>query len=457
MKRFTFPMVMILSILFCANLNAQWDSLGDDIIPGGHRIWSIKVAPDRSVWSIATFDAFPPSGQTPKVLRSTDEGSTWDTLEIDEAVSSYAWDISPIDSLNAFVALDGLGLFQTINGGQSWSKVESFIHGPFYVHFFNEQEGWVLAGHNITSGLVMCVTEDGGNTWSYISNNDDNPPGTSFPPPANESLLAFAYSVNSAYDYDENSIVVGTTAGNYWISNDKGKNWERKRTPFVTLELNTTNIAMKDENTIMILSDVEQETYAGTEAVNFATTDGGETWVEGSSGLTAAATHYIPNSDSIFVTVGHNSFGWGREGTAISYDYGQNWELINNQSMIAIDFIDENTGFGGCCNNGWQTANGQIHKWNFELPTATKEIVESNLVKVMPNPVSTILSVETNGEFEADDILIEIISTNGAIVSKYQTSNNTILEIPVIDLVEGVYSLKISEKNKTLVKKFIKI
>ncbi len=456
MKHQNFTLILIFSILFNSNLFAQWESLGNDIIPQNHRVWSIKVAPDKSVWATATFDAFPPSNQIPKIFRSIDEGNTWTDSEIPPAVSTYGWDISPIDSMNAFVALDTAGLYQTIDGGQNWTKVDSFVYRPFYVHFFNANEGWVLADDG-TGFLVMSVTEDGGQNWINISYSFGIPSGTSLPPlDAMESVLPFTFSVNSAYDYDSESIILGTTKGTYWISNDKGKNWERKNSPLEGLGLNLTNVAMKDENTFMIVADTEQGTFNGTTTVNFTTTDGGATWVEGNSGVTAAASHYIPNSDSVFIMVGHNNFGWGSEGTAISYDYGENWEILDNTSIIAIDFVDENTGYGSCCNNSWQTANGQIHKWNFDLPTSTFEIIESELVKIFPNPVNNNLTISLNNKFKSGELIIEIISANGKILSNSKTQVNEQINIQTADLPKGFYSLRITGEKKSVIKKFVK-
>ena len=447
--------ILMLTFFLSIESFAQWESLDPNIIPQNHRVWSIKVAPDASVWAIATFDNFPPTNQVPKTYRSTDEGQSWVTAQIPAAISSFGWDISPIDSNHAFIALDTAGLYQTSDGGQNWVKNDSFIYNPVYVHFFNAEEGWSLA-YGDNEGVVMSITEDGGDSWLFITYGN-TPLGTSLPfLDTDEGILPFSFSVNSAYDYTSESILLGTTKGRYIISNDKGKNWQRRGSPLEDLELNTSVVAMKDENTYMVAGDTEQVSFDGTPAKNFATTDNGTTWIEGSSGMIASAIHYIPNSDSVFIMVGHNNFGWGSEGTAISYDYGANWERIDNTSLIAIDFIDENTGYGACCNNGWFTANGQFSKWNFSLPTSTVELAKIDVIKIMPNPVSHNLTVILNNQFQSENLIIEINAANGQTISNFQMANREQVNIPVHDLPKGFYTLRITGNQESVIKKFIK-
>jgi len=447
---------VFIGFILSSGVHAQWNSLGNNIIDVGHRIYAIKVAPDRSVWATSTADAFPPTNQVPKVYRSIDEGNSWTHSSLTAAISNFGRDIAPVNQDVAFVAMDPGGLYKTADGGENWVKVSSFAYAAIYVHFFNENDGWVLAENG--DDQLMCVTEDGGETWMYISYDAPFPEGTSLPPRFGaEDLAAYSYTMGSAYDYHENTIAVGISTGAYWISKDKGKNWERKPSPLVTAGLQTCNLTMKDENTIMVASDLEQNTFDERSAMNFATTDGGESWVGGSSGLTAAATHYIPGSDSVFIMVGHTAFDFGQEGTAISYDYGENWEIIDNVSLIAVDFLDGNTGFGGCCNNFWQTANGQIHKWTLDLSTSTNEIVNSDRIKIMPNPVQSDLMISFNGAFQSSELQLEVIAVDGEKVISTTDRYSDHIVLPVSNLEKGYYVLRITGDDRAVMKRFVKI
>lgn len=455
MKHQTFTFIVIFTILFNSNLFAKWESLGDDIIPQNHRVWSIKVAPDKSVWAISTFDNFPPTGYYPRVHRSNDGGATWTETELPVGLSTYGWDISPIDSNTAFIALNTAGLYRTTDGGMNWEEVTSFPFRVLFVHFFNNQEG--LAFGTDGSARTISLTNDAGDSWTHLGGQDWlQPEGTSLPTFDGGESVGLTFSVNSFYDYQGDTFILGNSNGTYWISYDKGYNWERKPTPLVAEGLLVSNVAMKDENTFMVVGDTEDNTFNGVTAINFTTQDGGETWIEGNSGLTAAASHYLPNSDSIFIMVGHNDFGWGSEGTAISYDYGENWERLDNTGLIAIDFIDENTGYGSCCNNVWATANGQIHKWNFDLATATFEIIQSDRVQLMPNPVQEQLTIVINQVFQANQLSLEIIAANGQVVFMDQVSNDEHVSVSVAELPAGFYTVRVAGSQSSVVKKFIK-
>ena len=447
----------LLLTLFCIPifLQAQWESLGDNIVPLGHRAWSIKMAPDESIWVISTFDNFPPTGEVPKVHRSADGGLTWVDSELPAAMNTYGWDISPVDSNLAYVALDTAGLYKTIDGGGSWTQVDSFLpYSTVYVHFFDANDGWVLAVDTI-GALVISVTADGGNTWLDASYISGIPPGMSLPSSdLAESIAPIAYSVSSAYDYSDESIILGTTTGKYWVSNDKGYNWERYESPLVGLERWTTNVTMKDSTTFMLSSDYNPA-IGGTPNKSFTTTDGGNTWIEGNPGVTAAASHYL--GDSTFIMTGHRNFGGGPQGTAITYDYGATWEKLDNSSILAIDFLDKNTGVGVCCNlSPWPQANGQVHKWNFDFPTAIKDILSTSEIRLMPNPVSDILTIKVGESFDKNQLSFEIISLDGKILKSWKSNVMDKTEIDVYDLPNGFYVLKIMGKERIVSRKFIK-
>lgn len=456
MKR-KFTLILIL-VVYSSTAFSQWQSLGNDLIPANHRTWSVKVAPDSSFWAISTYDAFPPpNNQVPKVHRSADRGETWLETTIWSAQSNYGWDISPVDSMTAYVALHTTGIFRTTDGGASWLKVDSFAL-PFclVVHFFNANEGWTLGSDGVR--LTMGLTSDGGNSWTYLGGaNWDQPPGTSLPAMDDDELAGFNFSVNSYYDYTDNAIIFGQSKGTYWISTDKGYNWERRSTPLADLGFMTTNVAMKDTNTFMVASDTKAVDFSNVTTVSFTTTNGGETWIAGAPGITAAASHYLPNSDSVFIMVGHNDFGSGGAGTAITYDYGETWEQLDNTSIIAIDFIDENTGIGACCNNIWPTANGQIHRWDFELPTAVSEsAIASSFIQLMPNPVSDHLRIYVDGEVASPYFQVEIFSVDGQLMLSEKRPPISPVQINVESLPQGFYTLRLTADGRCISEKLIK-
>lgn len=462
MKVQHFTLSLVIAIFCYSNSYAQWESTSGSIIASVHRVWNIRIAPDSSVWALAMRDLFPPTNYTPKVYRSIDQGSTWDTYEITAGLSNYTWDISPVSKDTAYVALDTLGLYRTLDGGLSWSRVDSFpFMSAWMVHFFNQDEGWVFGLDS--AYYSMSVTSDGGNSWTKMAGDDwVQPNGTSLPSlDTTEYIGGGAYST-AFYDYLDDTIMIGTNKGTYWKSSDKGYNWTRHLTPLADSGIMIGNIAMKDGNTFMVAGDfpAENSNPSGpVDALSFTTKDGGNTWVMGKPPVTPAGCHYLPNSDSVFIIVGHRSFsGVGGSGTVISYDYGETWEKIDNTSLLTVDFLDENIGYGACGTYSWAIGSGEFFKWNYVLdpPVSIDESVRPEWVRLLPNPVSTNLTLEIDNEFRHNDLAIEIIALNGQILSTYQSGYSYRVKIPVRDLPKGLYFLRITGDQKSITKKFVK-
>jgi len=296
MKVQSFLISVFAFVLFSSISSAQWEPVGDDVVPVDHRVWSIKIAPDNSIWAIATFGGFPPTSYTPKVFRSVDNGDTWVMTEIPQGLSNVGWDISPVDGNVAYAALDVAGLHKTEDGGISWTQDPSYDHRALFVHFYNENEGCVIGREAPVPNTVISVTRDGGQSWTEIGGGSwSQPAGTSLPTMNGAEYPGFTFSINSNYDYSESAFIFGMNNGNYWISKDKGFNWTRGITPLTTMGIRASNVTIKDETTFMVAGDTDSNLDA-VPTVSFTTKDGGDTWIEGSPGVTCAGTQYIPKS-----------------------------------------------------------------------------------------------------------------------------------------------------------------
>jgi hypothetical protein len=73
----------------------------------------------------------------------------------------------------------------------------------------------------------------------------------------------------------------------------------------------------------------------------------------------------------------------------------------------------------------------------------------SNFVKLYPNPTSHQLTIETALKVSK----INIIDVTGKIIKTINTNTNT---IDVSDLSNGIYSIKLITKEKTITNKFVK-
>ena len=459
MKNKILQLTLILLLSHCSLL-AQWDFLGLGILPNGHRVWSMEAAPDGSIWVASTLDNFNlPDNVSPVSLRSNDGGQTWTETVLTQGAGQVAQSIAPVDEMTAYVSLTNGGLVKTIDGGQTYENVDSYDL-PFnaITHFFNEEEGIVFGAMNNTDSLwTISLTEDGGTSWTHIGGNEwVAPEGYSLYELVTGDNHPALFSVSSLYDIRGNTIVMGSLQGDYIISTDKGYNWTRKTTPLRELGYWASSITVTEDNHVMVAGNYDGVDLNSTKT--FTTVDDGETWIEGAPNIENAAIHYIPETDSIFIISGHNNFGGGFYGTAISYNNGADWENIGEERILSLTFSDRNTGYGACCQNGiWASAAGQVFKWNFALPTRTSDIISQDHLQLYPNPASNIIQLRVNTSANIEKGILEIISSTGKLVYQEKKSFSTDIRLDISDLPKGIYLVRIRTNEKSLSKKFIKI
>lgn len=366
------------STAFEKSNEAEWKKSADRIIASGHRIYSTKMVDSNIIWMVSTRDAFPPpADELPYVLKSLDGGKTWEQYSVPGTAGRYAYDIVPIDENVAYAIIhdddpfdDNIGsfMYKTADGGLNWQQIDNFPFIPLSGHFFNEKEGWLFVGDTTgfaTSGLpwiAMSVTEDGGETWNHAGGTPwIIPEGRSLPvQDATDGFWRWAFSVSSLYEVVDSTIIMGTVK-NYWISTDRGYNWEAISSPLHATDRVTTMVAMKNRDTFMIASNLSTEPDLVSPRT-YLTTDGGQTWVESSPPGHLADIHYLPGTTHSFISVGHRNFGFGEVGT-FRTDDGVNWTKVDDLPLINMDFAGQNQGTGVLGNIPGLGDNGNIYKW----------------------------------------------------------------------------------------------
>jgi photosystem II stability/assembly factor-like uncharacterized protein len=130
------------------------------------------------------------------VLATRDGGESWG-VQLETNRSSLR-SISVLNSSNIWASSSGC-LYHSIDGGESWMKVDIPIDLPSTMRFYNETYGW--AGSY--KGLVK--TTDGGMTWYELNSW----PSETFP---------------NDFSITQSTVRVATSNGVY-ISNDFGEMW----------------------------------------------------------------------------------------------------------------------------------------------------------------------------------------------------------------------------------------
>ena len=115
------------------------------------------------------------------------------------------------------------GIFRSVNGGRQWDNI-SEADGPAYFGFAlcvdaeDENVAWVAPAVSaefrvpVDRAIRICRTDDGGKSWKDLRNGlpQDN---------------AYDLIFRQAMDVRGDTLVFGTTAGNLYVSDDRGEQW----------------------------------------------------------------------------------------------------------------------------------------------------------------------------------------------------------------------------------------
>lgn len=141
----------------------------------------------------------------------------------------------------------------------------------------------------------------------------------------------------------------------------------------------------------------------------------------------------------------------GSGGATEDYESGLFYEILstNNGNPTTLDF--ETTGTGANETLTLTNLNGNYAVYGRQT-LSLKSIDIQQQVSVYPNPVSSVLNIESKGEV----IKYSIYNLNGSLISDFRA--NSVNKIDVSKLNSGIYFLKLMSENKQIqTLKFIKL
>jgi len=254
------------------------------------------------------------------VIRSTDEGVTWDSIYAAPNVTLRA--VSAGSITNAIIGgntYSGGVLYYTKDGGDTWTEGGESSNYIYSITHISADSAYAVGA----KGLILLTT-DGGEHWTQVS--DDNPgfSGIYFSSPS----VGYAISLT-----DFNVL-------NVYKTTDAGENW---------------NISYVDSsfapsyaflNSTFFIDDMTGF-IAGSKFIK--TTDGGATWNEMNTGITSDAIFhdvYFVDSNLGFAVYRDPFNG---DGAIKTTNGGTTWNLLNlnndKYDKGYIYFADENLGF----------------------------------------------------------------------------------------------------------------
>ncbi|NCT09655.1 MAG: hypothetical protein GW772_06210 [Flavobacteriia bacterium] len=307
----------------------------------------------------------------------------WTKLET-EVYPGKQDDITFVDE-NTGWYVNGFGkIFHTIDGGKMWEK-QLEQKGSFFrsVAFLDKNIGFVgTVGTdyfpNVSDTIPLYGTKDGGKTWKPVPYKGSYVKGLCAIDIVKEQFINHG---NIDYKYHIYAVGRVGSPANIMVSHDSGETWTSHSMNNVGKML--FDIKMFDKNT-GITCAATSEDISSSNALILKTIDGGKSWKKVYQSNRPFETTWkasFPNQKIGYVTI--QSYNPDptikQQRVAKTIDGGETWQEINliedaRSREFGIGFIDENHGFVGTMNSGFETKDGGVSWSKIDLGMACNKI-----------------------------------------------------------------------------------
>jgi photosystem II stability/assembly factor-like uncharacterized protein len=354
MKRFIFILLFVFTLVACspelipkpitqaivATENPTPAPINSRVVAASNLV-SIHMLDEQNGWGI----------NDQQVLRTNDGGTTWyDVSPINSTPLGYAVSAVFLDSLHAWILVPDAqnplagGLYRSGDGGLNWSASQVPFGGG-EMHFLDLKRGWMLASLGAgagSMGVAVFQTSDGGLTWSQSYTNDPNQPS------AGDSLPLGGLK-DGLTPIDTQTAWVGGVIyvpGEIYLfrTQDGGATWKQSSvtapTGYEQAELETRGPIFVDSQTAYLPVTVSSQN--GVLLAIYLSRDGGTSWL--------VTPKLIPQGGSTdFVSV-LDGFVWSGSDFYVTHDGAQTWTAITpdvgfGDQFSGMDFVSPTTGF----------------------------------------------------------------------------------------------------------------
>lgn len=354
--------LLVLATMLGSTLHGQWEGIGSGITNTPRKIFSISVVDESTVWAVA----HNPSGAAAyDFTMTTDGGTVWSAGTLPDQGAYYPGQIHALDAQTAWALMlntpqqDRTKILKTTDGGENWQdQPGEFNTAGFAVaglHFFNAVEGLCFGspgtGVAAVDSLRIYQTVDGGASWSRVPTVDLPAPETA------EGQWVYG---DNRYEVKGDTLWFGTRAGRVWRTTDKGTTWEAFSTGLMggVSYPGLASIAFEDHLRGIATS------YAPSQAVR--TDDGGETWtpITIPSSPPAGDIEFVPGTTgTYFVNKGYQNTSNSASPYLITHDSGDTWEQVTfTPALPVIEFLSPTVGFA--VGNITSPTEGGLFRWN---------------------------------------------------------------------------------------------
>ncbi|MCK4408006.1 MAG: hypothetical protein KAV44_10045 [Bacteroidales bacterium] len=305
-------------ILYSADAGETWvrQGQGSTALQGidVDDIWALD---ENNVWATGTNNV---------ILRTINGGQTWSRIQAPANIANTVlMSISIIDNTNIWISGGSGIVYNSIDGGSTWTMFDtSFFHcgGMQGIWAINPQVVYVVGGISKNTdnerGFVG-YTQDGGATWDSVF-------------PANNYNKHEWIGVTAS----GNTIVVYGVKSHYMVSTDGGTTWKNDSIPGTGGGGTPADI----NHLIMLNSQI----WWGSLDMGqiYLTTDGGSTWASQLSGQGGKYLVGIDAWDSQLALAVGMSVSWPEQGPILkTSNGGAHWEVKHtyNSNLNKVSFI----------------------------------------------------------------------------------------------------------------------
>jgi photosystem II stability/assembly factor-like uncharacterized protein len=232
------------------------------------------------------------------LLRTTDRGQTWDSLNSDIFQAQMIERVDFLDAQTGFVIVGGEGLHKTTDGGQTFSV------SPLPQSAFPESVG-AMAFPDMQTGYASSTYLTAPNNYRYrIDKTTDQ--GQSWNTVWADSLNGGTFGtdrrISSLYFISDMEGYAGGANGTLLYTSDGGQNWSSS-----TLATDTTNLIQVQFTNPLNGYIAGIYAYGGAPEPFFSTTNGGQSWARQNFSfydisMIGAAGYAVGNNFNLFVT-----------------------------------------------------------------------------------------------------------------------------------------------------------
>jgi len=234
-----------------------------------------------------------------KVLRSRDNGDSWDDVHTVLRTSFFALAINSRGDI--FAGTSSRGVFRSMDNGESWEPVNNGLTNTSVLALAINSSGDIFAG---TRGDGVFRWRNDGDRWEAVNTDLTN-------------TSVFALAINLSGPMFAGHIFAGTYLRGVFRSRDNGDSWT------------AVNAGLTDTNVFALAINSSEHIFAGTQRGGvFRSTNNGDSWEAVNNGLTNTSVFALAINSNGDIFAGTRGGGVFR-----SMNNGDRWDAVNSDDL----------------------------------------------------------------------------------------------------------------------------